>query len=222
MQICAASVRMKNEFHLRRNRKGKPTTEDFQFISGSLALDFVNTVANRLGELRECLENADEFSRWARMAGLLGKRETLHVTSVQLSRFRSAREDLYRIFRPLALGNAPSTGTIAELNLMFSRVSGKLRMERANGKVRWAWRTSSHDPDRILGPIFLNACEMIVSGLHSKLRECNDEFCGWIFVDHSHAGHRRWCSMADCGNRAKVRENYRRKRASASLRKLAD
>ncbi|TIU06903.1 MAG: CGNR zinc finger domain-containing protein, partial [Mesorhizobium sp.] len=28
--------------------------------------------------------------------------------------------------------------------------------------------------------------------------------CGWLFLDTSRGGKRRWCSMRTCGNREKV------------------
>ncbi len=33
--------------------------------------------------------------------------------------------------------------------------------------------------------------------------------CGWLFVDTSKNGRRRWCSMATCGARDKSRRHYR-------------
>src|SRR6185437_6680981 len=47
----------------------------------------------------------------------------------------------------------------------------------------------------------------------SALRACADPECGWLFLDRSQARRRRWCSMAECGNRAKAR------RFRASVRK---
>jgi predicted RNA-binding Zn ribbon-like protein len=32
--------------------------------------------------------------------------------------------------------------------------------------------------------------------------------CGWLFLDRTKARTRRWCSMQDCGNRAKARRYY--------------
>jgi len=37
--------------------------------------------------------------------------------------------------------------------------------------------------------------------------------CGWLFLDETRNRSRRWCSMKDCGNRAKARRHYRRRRA---------
>ena len=48
----------------------------------------------------------------------------------------------------------------------------------------------------------------LVSGDRELIRQCEDDACGWLFVDRSRGGRRRWCSMADCGNRAKARRHY--------------
>jgi predicted RNA-binding Zn ribbon-like protein len=34
--------------------------------------------------------------------------------------------------------------------------------------------------------------------------------CGWLFLDTTKNGSRRWCSMAGCGSRAKMRRYYAR------------
>lgn len=38
-----------------------------------------------------------------------------------------------------------------------------------------------------------------------RLRRCDADDCRMVFHDESRTGSRRWCSMARCGNRAKVR-----------------
>lgn len=37
-----------------------------------------------------------------------------------------------------------------------------------------------------------------------RLKACPGPDCGWVFVDRSRNGSRRWCQMSDCGNRAKA------------------
>lgn len=39
----------------------------------------------------------------------------------------------------------------------------------------------------------------------SRLRACGNRRCGWLFVDRSANGRRRWCDPKACGNRMKVR-----------------
>jgi predicted RNA-binding Zn ribbon-like protein len=60
-------------------------------------------------------------------------------------------------------------------------------------------------------PILTAAIDLLTSVSRSLVRQCADEGCGWLFLDRSHARKRRWCNMADCGNRNKAREHYRRK-----------
>ena len=45
-----------------------------------------------------------------------------------------------------------------------------------------------------------------------RVRQCPIESggCGWLFLDTSRSGNRRWCDMRTCGNRAKARAHYSR------------
>jgi predicted RNA-binding Zn ribbon-like protein len=36
-----------------------------------------------------------------------------------------------------------------------------------------------------------------------RVKACPGPDCGWVFHDRSRNGSRRWCDMAECGNRAK-------------------
>ena len=59
--------------------------------------------------------------------------------------------------------------------------------------------------DRVLWPVVRSAIDLFISGALHRVRECADDACGWIFVDASRSGRRRWCDMVDCSNVAKVR-----------------
>jgi predicted RNA-binding Zn ribbon-like protein len=48
-------------------------------------------------------------------------------------------------------------------------------------------------------------------GTWQRLKACEACDCLWVFYDRSPAGRGRWCSMAVCGSRAKMR-TYRAKR----------
>jgi predicted RNA-binding Zn ribbon-like protein len=45
-----------------------------------------------------------------------------------------------------------------------------------------------------------------------RIRQCQSPSCTIFFVDTSRSGHRRWCSMAACGNKAKVAALRQRQR----------
>jgi predicted RNA-binding Zn ribbon-like protein len=54
-------------------------------------------------------------------------------------------------------------------------------------------------------------CDLLVPTLVAlgtekpRLRACGNRRCGWLFVDRSANGRRRWCDPKACGNRMKVR-----------------
>jgi hypothetical protein len=48
------------------------------------------------------------------------------------------------------------------------------------------------------------------------IRQCEGASCAIAFLDTSRKGDRRWCSMAGCGNKAKVAGFRRRKRGDAA------
>jgi predicted RNA-binding Zn ribbon-like protein len=52
-------------------------------------------------------------------------------------------------------------------------------------------------------------------GTFEHLKSCADETCRAVFYDKSKNHSGRWCSMATCGNRAKVRAWRERQRAHA-------
>lgn len=179
--------------------------DDFHFIAGDLALDFVNTVADRLAHPRERLVAGADVDRWARRAGLLGPRESLRVSPRALARLRRIREDLYAVVESLAHGRTPPESAIARLGRTRAR-----QLVWREGRFLWEWR----DPDRLLGPIMEAAAQLLVAVPSLRLRQCADSGCGWVFLDRSRAGRRRWCRMVDCGNRAKARRHYQRSRPS--------
>jgi len=69
-----------------------------------------------------------------------------------------------------------------------------------------------NDPLLPLYLILQDCQELLTSDDLNRLRICAAEECGWLFIDRSKNGTRRWCDMADCGNLDKQRRHYRRKR----------
>jgi predicted RNA-binding Zn ribbon-like protein len=59
------------------------------------------------------------------------------------------------------------------------------------------------------------AMDLLLTVDYERLRRCppEDGGCGWIVLDKSRNGSRRWCQMADCGSAAKSRRLTQRRRA---------
>lgn len=45
-----------------------------------------------------------------------------------------------------------------------------------------------------------------------RVKCCPGDACGWLFLDETRNARRRWCMMETCGNRAKARRNYARRK----------
>jgi predicted RNA-binding Zn ribbon-like protein len=73
-----------------------------------------------------------------------------------------------------------------------------------------AWSLSADAVDAPLAAVVWAAAGLLTTARPGDVRACPGAACGWLFLDP--AGRRRWCSMAWCGNRAKVRRHAERQR----------
>jgi predicted RNA-binding Zn ribbon-like protein len=88
--------------------------------------------------------------------------------------------------------------------------TGALALVRTDGGAEWRL------PDRLglalpVAAVARSAADLLTSADLTAVGRCPGEQCGWLFLDPS--GRRRWCTMAVCGNRAKVRRFAERARA---------
>jgi predicted RNA-binding Zn ribbon-like protein len=184
----------------------------FGFIAGDPALDFVNTVDwTDGGQVDERLTDYDALLRWAVEAGLLSKAAGDRLRRMGEARPREARaalaeairarEVLHEVFSAVARGRRPGTA-LRELNALVGDVMGRLTL---NDTLRWEWRGSGDRLDAMLWPVIRSAAELLASSEVGQIRVCGGHSCGWMFVDRSRNGLRRWCQMRTCGTREKTR-----------------
>jgi len=191
-----------------------PETQDFQFIAGSLALDFVNTIGNRLGSARDYLASPRDAARWVQLAGIASLPPNSRFTRSDLADIRGRRENLYALFAPCASRAFPlNAQPLAHLNRDLAALNGKRALRRVDGSFQWAINGSA--AERLAYCIVADAAELLNSGSFKLIRRCQDRRCGWLFLDRSKQRNRRWCSMRDCGNRAKARRHYAQRRSDA-------
>jgi predicted RNA-binding Zn ribbon-like protein len=184
-----------------------PSTQDFQFIAGSLCLDFVNTVGNRLGSSRDYFTTPKDVLRWSRRTENLFGLGSIRITGADLSDIRRRREYLYALFLPFAHGKTGvSSPALTGLNRDIAALSHGRVLRCRGAKVKWTFQGSG--AERLAHAIVSDAAELLATGLCTRIRQCQDPSCGWLYLDRSRENNRRWCSMADCGNRAKARRYY--------------
>ena len=188
----------------------------------NLCLDFVNTVAWRLTDApEERLASPAALLDWGTGAGLIESSRTAGLRELWTERpgtataaFRRAialREAIYRIFRATILAKDVPKEALRVLNSALSDAPLRVRIAPAGHAFGWA-RSAGAALEPLLVPIAWSAADLLTGPGIGRVRQCQDDRgCGWLFLDESRTGTRRWCSMGDCGNRAKARRHRERK-----------
>jgi predicted RNA-binding Zn ribbon-like protein len=192
-------------------------------VGGRLCLDFVNTVAWRAAEeSEERLRTYDDLVEWGRVAGLVKPRAAAALrrraqqdpdeAAATLAQARLLREALYRLLSRLRARRAPEVADRHVLQAALAETPARRRLAWRDGAYAWDVDAADGDLGRLLWPIVWSAADLLVEGETGRIKECAGARCGWLFFDSSRNRSRRWCSMRDCGNRAKVRRHYERTR----------
>ena len=200
--------------------------EHHRLIGGALCLDFANTlVGHGAAPRHEYLKDYRDLVLWGRHAGVLTLkeanslfREAFRHPSKSIAVFKEAlilREMIYRIFSALAHNTHPGQADLNHLNTSRLENLFHSTIVQERKRFRLIWK----DPmalDRMLWPIVLSATELLISSELSNIKQCAGEGCDWLFLDTSRNHLRRWCTMDECGNRAKMRRRYARIRSRPS------
>lgn len=191
------------------------SAEELALIGGHPALDFANTAGWHASEERtESLVGYGALLAWARHAELLSVPETETLTVEAERHPRKAaqalrhaidvRELIYRIFTAITQGDGPAPGDLEQLRREHLAALAAARTEWRDAGLQRRWDDAA-DLLRPLHPIVDSAVHLLEDPPLGRLRQCGNHPCGWLFVDRSRSGTRRWCSGGDCGNEVRVR-----------------
>jgi predicted RNA-binding Zn ribbon-like protein len=193
--------------------------EDVPHLGGTLCLDFVNTVEPRnAAEQIDLLQERDDVLRWGAVAGILERPARRKARASQLSeaeaaeelaRARALREAVYAAGSAAAHGGRPGSRALAAIQAAFAQAMARSELTDLDGE--YGWRSSADGVDLVLDAVAKDAVDLLLSPSRTRIKECGG--CGWLFVDATKSGTRRWCSMAVCGTRAKV-GRHRARRSS--------
>ena len=127
------------------------------------------------------------------------------------------REAMAETLGAAARGVALPDASLAALNAALASVPGRTALV-CDGPAppRIGWRGEAAAPlTALLAPSLWSAADLLSGPARARLRVCDNPECGWLFLDDSRAGRRRWCMMSACGNRAKARRHYLKKKGGA-------
>lgn len=195
------------------------------------------------GPPHDSLSDASALLRWAARADLISDAERDRAGRVWrddpasaqagLAAVRDIREGLHVVvlatIRPADGGPAGDAGGPAEGDPIVAGAALVALHERwAGAAARAALVLDRGDPPQVrltygAIPAMLipdrvaeAALDVLRTADLTRIRRCpiGEGGCGWLFLDQSRNGSRRWCRMADCGNTAKARRLTERRRAA--------
>ena len=187
-------------------------------VGGHPVIDFANTVTARdAHDPIDWLDGYDRLLDWALLAGLIdtAERQLLAAeagdAAAALARAKALREALHDLIAARVDGAPPPAAALRRLEAHWKDA---VRRSSLNGAARPVLDAAGSGPDLVADRIALAAMPLLADLPAGRLRRCAGPRCGWIFIDTSKAGRRSWCDMATCGNAAKSRRHYSRRRTA--------
>ncbi|MHA6751161.1 CGNR zinc finger domain-containing protein [Dermacoccus nishinomiyaensis] len=192
----------------------------FSHIAGVPVLDLINTVEWRLSatEREEDLLTYVHVAQWGLESGFLDEQEQAQV--VRLARDNAGEAEAERLcviaFRESAYAAifCGDQGAADDLAAEYREAITACHLDHDDG--RWSWQPTELTLATARHRIAIALIEFMARDDLDRLHQCEDEACGWVYLDTSPRGNRRWCVTADCGDRNRSRAYYARQKAKRS------
>ncbi|WP_062049180.1 CGNR zinc finger domain-containing protein [Bacillus sp. JCM 19034] len=194
-------------------------------VGGRLCLDFANTVSwhDSSEKSQELLTSYEKLVNWSLQANILKKRQSISLLKKAESQPSKAkevllqaielRESIFQIFSSVSNNETPASKELSILNEALGNAYGMIRIVPGENNYSLEFLNGEETLDGMLPPIVQSAIDILISEKElSRVKKCEGHPCGSLFLDTSRNRSRRWCSMTDCGNRAKAKRFYHNKK----------
>lgn len=178
-------------------------------VAGHAALDLVNTVTARDSQPCDWLADPAALWQWALLAGLVDARTQARLQQAAaaqpaaaraaLARCRALRESLHDALLALQLGRKVPEAALQGLERARQAALCRVPLVATRSGIRPQAAFESSALDLVTDTLVLQALPLLDAPPLQRLRVCDGTHCGWLFIDASKAGRRRWCDMATCG-----------------------
>lgn len=203
-------------------------------IAESPALDFLNTVAQPADIQYDWLDSTPHLLNWLDEAGLVTTEEIKQFhqpkwleTHKELATQARELRDWFRYFVETHAGKPLTTSALSALKPINKILSNddyyfqiqpqdKSDTEMDNHSENLVFHQKKvrrwQNTDNLLLPIAEAISELLCNIDWSLIKQCEGPTCTLWFLDVSKNRKRRWCTMAICGNRAKVAKHRANKK----------
>jgi predicted RNA-binding Zn ribbon-like protein len=184
-------------------------------VGGNLAVDFVNTVTARDTTPSDWVDDYNALLRWAGLTAAFTKKDLAKLAALAggepgqaaaaMRRARTLREVLCGVLYALIDGRSPTAEALGVLDEARIASVKAAKLTHVGGRLAAQWSVDRSGLDLIAHVVTTRALALLEAPQLDRLRLCDGHDCGWVFIDTSKNGKRRWCDMATCGNTAKAR-----------------
>jgi predicted RNA-binding Zn ribbon-like protein len=200
---------------------------DLDLVGGNPSLDFANSINSRIAPVHDYLASDGLFA-WAEHAGLMstegGRPPSFEERAVsdrsgadRAPRVaHGLREAIYATFSAIAASAAAPSSAVRRVLRAYGQAVGRGALADLPDGPRLQWSPPSN-PTAVLDRVAFAAGELLLARNRPPIKECPG--CGWLFLDRSRNGSRRWCDMQVCGSRDKMRRYHRSRRAGPAQRR---
>lgn len=174
------------------------------FVGDDLALDFVNTEYGLPTDRHEVFRSDQQVLDWLARANVPTAIE--NPASLKRGALLAAALELREAARKLIeRRKAGATGDPAAINRLLAL--GHVRQElvwKKGQPPKLVQHRHAAGPEAVLVPVAEAVAKLLAEADFDLVRKCESDDCTLWFHDRTKSHHRRWCSAAACGNRAKV------------------
>ncbi|MFL9869100.1 CGNR zinc finger domain-containing protein [Paraburkholderia fungorum] len=193
-------------------------------VADAPGLDFLNSIATPVDEPVDWISDGEGLLAWLDQAALVPRTvlEAMRVqsTAAELDEIAARARELrewFRVFvrkrkgRPLLPKDLRELGPLNQL-LAQDQQHGEIVTNAADGATSFELRANRRwqSPESLLMPIAEVLARLVCEEDFTYVKACEGPRCTLMFADHTRGHARRWCSMAICGNRAKVAAHRKR------------
>jgi predicted RNA-binding Zn ribbon-like protein len=191
-------------------------------VAGDVVLDLMNTVTAWNSVPIDWLDEYERLLAWTRLTGefeagtlrelsRLSERDPA-TAERSLRRLRRLRVLLRDIVVALIEHDGVPERTLRRYEGLVKDAVAHSSVTESRGGLELGLTVASSGLRYIEHALVLRSLTLFRGLDLDRTRICAGDRCGWIFVDRSKGGRRRWCDMATCGNAAKGRRHYQRTR----------
>jgi predicted RNA-binding Zn ribbon-like protein len=207
--------------------------ERFDLDGGHPVLDFTNTTdtveLRGTGKDDDYLGDYLDLLAWCHRTGYLPEASIEGLAryaarhpreaAEALGKARELREAVFELLHAWLQGRPPPAEPLAVFNRHLRQALARAFL-RGGSMPGQRYALDLEHSEKPLEDIALRlaqqAADLLTSLDTARLKICSNPKCGWLFLDTTRNASRRWCDMGACGNRAKARRHYAKKKLTAN------